>query len=342
MTKRELVKRTLEFKNIDGRVPLDLWTLPWAETHYPEAMKELREQYTGFDIVQYPDSEKFYKTPLIAKGNPYEKGRYRDEWGVEFENVHAGIIGEVKNPIVPEEDEDWEDLSRVHIPEELLTIDVDRINAYCASTDRFVLSSDLVRCFERLQFIRGTENLFCDIALENEGMLKMLNTIHEFNCRLFELWGQTDVDGLFMMDDWGTQKSLLINGNFWRKHFKPLYKEYVEIAHHHGKKIFFHSDGYTLDIIPDLIEIGVDAVNLQIFCIGVEKLEQFRGKITFWGEMDRQHKLVTGTPDDIRAGVKQVYDTLWADGGVIGQCEFGVGANPDQVKELYKTWSEIR
>lgn len=227
-------------------------------------------------------------------------------------------------------------------PGGLLTIDVDAINAFCASTDRFVLSSDLVRTFERLQFMRGTEELFCDIAVENPGMLKMLDRIHEFNCKLFELWGSTNVDGLFMMDDWGTQRSLLINPAQWRKFFKPLYREYAEIAHRHGKKLFFHSDGNTLEIIPDLIEIGFDAVNLQIFCIGVENLAPFKGKITFWGEMDRQHKLATGTPEEIDQAVRTVYNTLWNDGGVIGQCEFGAGADPALVSHLYAAWSSIR
>lgn len=342
MTSRELVKLTLEFKNTGGRVPVDLWTLPWAETHYPKELKELRADYHNFDIVQFPDSKKIYKTPLITKGDMYAEGQFTDEWGVEWKSIHAGIVGEVKTPIVPAEDENWEDTSLVHFPEELLTIDVDAINAFCASTSQFVLSSDLVRTFERLQFIRGTENLFCDIALENKGMLKMLARIHDFNCRLFELWGTTDVDGLFMMDDWGTQRNLLINPEAWRKYFKPLYKEYAEIAHKHGKKLFFHSDGYTLEIIPDLIEIGFDAVNSQIFCMGIDKLARFKGQITFWGEMDRQHKLVSGTPKEIDDAVKEVFAALWADGGVIGQCEFGAGANPALVAQLYRAWGRVK
>lgn len=116
MTSRELVIHTLEFRNTD-RVPLDLWTLPWAETHYPEELAQLRRKYRGFDIVQYPDSEKHYAKPLITKGNQYETGTYIDEWGVEWKSIHAGIIGEVKNPIISPDDEDWEDTSRVHFPE---------------------------------------------------------------------------------------------------------------------------------------------------------------------------------------------------------------------------------
>ena len=56
-----------------------------------------------------------------------------------------------------------------------------------------------------------------------------------------------------------------------------------------------HSDGNILKIYPQLIELGLDAINSQIFCMGVENLEPFAGKITFWGEMDRQHLLVNGS-----------------------------------------------
>ncbi len=69
-----------------------------------------------------------------------------------------------------------------------------------------------------------------------------------------------------------------------------------EIAHAAGKKLFMHSDGHILAIYPDLVEIGIDAVNSQIFCMGVEKLAPFAGRITFWGEIDRQHLLAHATP----------------------------------------------
>ncbi len=61
-----------------------------------------------------------------------------------------------------------------------------------------------------------------------------------------------------------------------------------------------HSDGYTFRIFPDLIDLGLDAFNTQIFCMGVDKLEQFKGKITFWGEIDRQHLLVDASPEEVK------------------------------------------
>jgi hypothetical protein len=339
MTSRELVKKTVEFKNHEGIVPRDLWTLPWAEIYHGEELRQILADYSP-DIVQVPDSHKRYAKKPIGYGSVYELGTSMDEWGVIWKNIQRGLVGEVKEPIVPPEDEDWTDISRVHFPEELLTLDVDQVNAFCASTDRFVLSSDLARPFERMQFLRGTENYYCDLALRSKGMLDVLEQVHDFYCRMLELWCRTDVDGLFAMDDWGTQNSLLIDPAQWVEVFKPKYRDYADIAHRHGKKLFFHSDGNTLDIIPHLIDIGVDAANLQIFCIGVKNIAQFKGRITFWGEMDRQHLLPHGTPREIDEAVRSVRSAVWSNGGAIAQCEFGAGANPANVRQLYRSWAE--
>ena len=342
MTSRELVTRTLEFRNSTGRVPRDLWLLPWAEQNYGAELKAILRDFPP-DIVQVPESVKSYAKQPAWQGNAYEPGTYKDEWGVIWKIAARGHLGEVKDPIVGADDENWADLSRVHFPEELLTIDTDRIDAFCEATEQFVVASDLARPFERMHFIRGAENYFIDLALENEGMLAMLARVHDFNCRLLEVWAGTKVDALFAMDDWGTQRSLLINPDLWRKVFKPLYKDYVDIARRNGKKIFFHSDGYTLDIVEDLTGIGFDAVNLQIFAIGIGRLARFKGRITFWGELDRQHLLPKGSREDIETAVRSVYETLWdtGRGGAIAQCEFGPGANPANIISMFETWDML-
>ena len=156
------------------------------------------------------------------------------------------------------------------------------------------------------------------------------------------LWACSEVDALNFMDDWGSQRALLISPRQWREIFKPLYREYVEIAHRHGKYIFMHSDGYIADIIPDLVELGVDALNSQVFCMGVEELgSRFGGKITFWGEIDRQHLLPEATPAEIVEAVRRAHAAFWRDGGAIAQCEFGAGARPENVLQVFETWDKL-
>ena len=277
----------------------------------------------------------------VQKGSSTEIGEYVDEWGCIFTNVQRGIIGEVKTPIISPDDDEWEDTSRIVIPEHLLSFDIKQVNEYCAASEKFLLAGCCPRPFEQLQFIRGTENLYMDLITHPDGMIDFMNKMHDFYCRLVTKWAQTDVDGIQFMDDWGSQRSLLINPSIWRELFKPMYRDYINIAHKYGKKAFMHSDGYILEIIPDLIELGLDAVNSQIFCMGIENLAPFLGKITFWGEMDRQHILPHGSVNDVEKAVKEVYDTLWNNGGCIAQCEYGPGCRAENVEALYDTWDKL-
>lgn len=335
MTSRELVYKTLEFKNETNNVPRHLWVLPWAANTYPNELAEIKNDFPD-DILQGPYTT--YSETVETYGIPCEIGEYSDEWGCKYVNIQRGIAGEVKEPLIDPEDEDWEDTGRVHIPEEALSFDIELVNKSCKETDKFVIAGACPNPFERLQYIRGTEQLYIDLMLKPQGMLDFIAKMHDFYKRLMEKWAKTDVDALLFMDDWGSQNSLLINPTVWVDIFKPMYKDYIDIAHKHGKKIFMHSDGNTLEIFPHLIEMGLDAINSQIFCIGIDKLEQYKGKITFWGEIDRQHLLPNGTVKDIDDAVKYVREKLWSNGGCIAQCEFGPGAKPLNVYEIFKAW----
>ncbi len=333
MTSRELVKATLEFRNTTGIVPKQLWALPWAYNNHADALQKINEDFpadmTGCAGVKYAEHAK-------TVGDAYTVGTHIDAWGAVFDNIQTGVIGEVKHPVI----EDWDDTSKVHFPREWLSFDIDSVNAGCRNTDKFVTGDCCPRPFEQTQFLRGTENLYMDLVEKPAGMFKFLEQMHEFYCELVTKWCQTEVDGIGFMDDWGSQNSLLIHPKTWAEIFKPMYKDYIDIAHKHGKKTFMHSDGNTLSIIPHLIELGLDAFNTQIFCIGVENLAEFKGKITFWGEIDRQHLLPYGTLSDIENAVNLVRDTLWDNGGCIAQCEFGAGAKPENVRRVFETWAK--
>jgi hypothetical protein len=330
----ELVEKALSCDLGDNRVPRHLWTLPWARIHHGERLQQIQTEYPD-DIVHCP---LFYiEEPMVA-GDPYNGKPYTDEWGATFTSIHPGIVGEVKEPFIS----DWEDLFELRLPREKLTVDRDKVDAYCKSTDKYVITDCLARPFERYQFMRTSEQTYYDLAEQSEGFFELLNRIHDFFVQEIEVWAKTAVQGLWIMDDWGAQTSLLISPDQWRRIFKPLYSEYVDIAHSNGKKLFMHSDGYILDIIPDLIEIGVDALNSQIFCMGLDNLHKFRGKITFWGEIDRQHILADDPPEKVRDAVVQVKENIYYNGGVIAQCEFGPGAKPDNVETVFRTWNEIQ
>ena len=335
MTSRDLVNATLNFENKSGRVPRQMWTLPWAFDNEGEIVQKIQREFPD-DIVTAPA---VLKKPTIAKGDQYAVGEFSDEWGCKFTNIHKGVIGEVKEALVTEED--WSDWENIHIPIELLDFDIEEVNAFCKSTDKFVIAGCCPRPFEQLQFIRTTPEFYMDLMDPPKAMLDFMDKMFTFYCELLEKWAKTDVDALNFMDDWGSQNGLLINPKAWDRYFRPFYKEFIDIAHRNGKKTFMHSDGNTLAIYPRLIDLGLDAINSQLFCMGLDKLEEFKGKITFWGEIDRQHLLPNGTREDIIHAVKSVKEKLWDNGGCIAQCEFGPGAKGENVYTVFETWNQI-
>nr|MDD6335238.1 hypothetical protein [bacterium] len=133
MTSRQLVWDTLEGCNHTGRVPRQIWFLPWAGFHYPRQALQLRRDFPD-DILAAPVC---YGDAPRTVGNPYAAGYYIDEWGCRFENIQPGVIGEVKAPILAGED-GWQQAGRVHLPVEWLTFDRDAVNAFCAGKDRFI------------------------------------------------------------------------------------------------------------------------------------------------------------------------------------------------------------
>jgi len=333
MNSRQLVLQTLDF-NSPHRAPRDLWVLPWAKNNFPRQYQRIKARFPS-DFVSVKDK---YTKPPQKNGDPYQVGTFTDEWGCIFVNIQEGYIGEVQSPLVST----WDKWQTVSPPMEALTLDKVAVNAFCKKSERFVFGGCCPRPFERMQFLRGSQNLYIDLADPPVEFFELLDVVHQFYLKELELWAETDVDGLNFMDDWGSQYSLLINPQQWRKIFKPLYKDYIDIAHQAGKRIFMHSDGYIFDIYQDLIELGLDAFNSQLFIMDIEEIgKRFGGQITFWGEIDRQHLLPHGTTTQIAEAVQRIKDALYRNGGVIAQCEFGLGAKPENVAMVYEAWNEI-
>ncbi len=339
-TSREIVKRSLTFQSPE-RVPVDIWALPWATSRYPEEIRKLLKEYPNDTAVPPHPCGKAQR----VSGEPYVIGHSIDDWGCEFENLQDGVIGEVKFPMIKEPG-DWRLAAP---PEEMIPtgIDrqkaIDRVNAFCASTDKFVLTPVCPRPWERYQFLRGTENAMIDMLLREPGVDELLALIHNYYRRELEFWAETDVDALRFMDDWGSQQNLLIPPDIWRELFKPLYREYCDIARSSGKFTFMHSDGNIQSIYPDLVEVGVSALNSQIFCMDMDELARIaRGKLCFWGEIDRQHVLCNPDPEAGRRAVRLAAEKLWMpEGGCFCQFEIGPGCRLETAFAICEEWRLI-
>jgi hypothetical protein len=333
MTSRERVLKTLHHEKVD-RLPRHLWALPGVTIDRADEYKRLLDQYE-MDIVSAPY---IYGPSTRTKGRMCIDLEYTDVFGVEWKAQEYSVTGEVKKAPIA----DWEDLYKYSLPWELL----DNANIELAmnlkeKTDKFVVADTFIRPFERLQFLHTTVNTLMDLALEDENLIILLSKLHEFNLKELELWCKTDVDGIEFMDDWGSQKALLISPALWRKYFKPLYKQYVDMIHKAGKYAFMHSDGHITEIYDDLVEIGVDALNSQLFCMNIEELgEKYSGKITFWGEVDRQYLLPFGSADDVHRGVRRAAKALLShsDSGAVAQCEWGKIDKYENIDAVFSEW----
>lgn len=336
MTPRERVRRCLEFDHPD-RVPRETWLLPIAAREHGEAAIRAFLQRWPNDIDRPVVANP--KLAALTAGDPYAVGAYRDEWGCVFENVQTGVVGQVKHPPLA----DWSRLADLRPPAEALDFETDEVNRQCAASDKFMIAACCPRPFERIQFLRGTENVLLDIARNPPELAELLRIVHAFYCREIECWARTAVDGIQIMDDWGSQQSLLISPRKWRALFRPLYEDYARLAHAASKKLFMHSDGHIAAIYEDLIEVGIDALNSQLFCMDLADLgRRCRGRITFWGEIDRQHVLPADDPRLAHDAVRQVVEHLYTPaGGVIAQFELGAGARLENAEIVYQSWLEL-
>jgi hypothetical protein len=332
------MRKALRFEN-PARMPRDLWVLPWAAARYPAELAELQRRFPS-DLCRAPD---VYAPSSRRRGDMFACGEYTDEWGCVFENLQEGVIGEVKRPLLA----DWADRAAFRPPVETLPQNVAAarrtVNAFCAQTDRFVTGACCPRPWERYQFLRGSENSMVDSMVPGEGLSTLLREIHAFYLRELEFWVTTDVDAITFMDDWGSQRQLLIPPVVWRDLFKPIYKDYCDLAHAHGKFAFMHSDGHIAEVYEDLVEIGVDALNSQLFVMDIAELgRRYKGRITFWGEMDRQHVLAATEPQIGRDAVRQVARHLFDErGGVIAQLELGPGGNSAVALAVFEEWAQV-
>lgn len=337
MDSRERVFRALEFRNPD-RIPIDLWTLPATKNKYGKEFEDILLAHER-DIISLVGPFDMGFTPAY-----YQRGTFMDPWGSVWTNINPGVIGEVKNPVI----DDYGKLSGYCAPTEKFLAEWEqnkpnlKNQISCAREKGKFIIGGWISVFERLQFLRGTEELFCDIALGETPMFQMIEIMMGYMHAYLDSWLEMDIDGVAFGDDWGTQISLLISPGRWKEIFKPLYRELMEKIKKAGKKIFFHSDGYIFDLYPELIDLGVDAVNSQIWCMGVEKVaDAYAGKITFWGEISRQNTLPAGTPEDVKKSADMMKKYLYVNGGgLIGQSEVGGDVPLENITAVLEAWND--
>lgn len=279
MTPREIVSKTIRFEGAD-RIPYTL-----------------AEEY-GSDFAQ-------------AGMDPSPDARPKsgvDEWGCVWHNIGVSNLGEVKDPPL----KDWSDWGKLSVPDirepkrwEGLARARDRAG------DKFLLASG-VSLYERAHFVRGLENAWVDIHTAPAELGRLIDVLVDMNLYAIERYSEAGVDGYIWCDDWGLQNRLMISPESWREIWKPRYRRVYQAAQEAGLLTFLHSCGDISSILEDLIEIGLDVIQMdQQENMGLEALGQrFGGRITFWCPVDIQATMVRGSLDEIRQYCRKLVAAL--------------------------------
>ena len=153
------------------------------------------------------------------------------------------------------------------------------------------------------------------------------------------------IDVFTFWDDVATQQGWMISPQQYVELIKPRQKRLFEaIKARTDAKLFYHGCGAVFELIPHLIEIGVDIVNpVQVSAEGMDtkRLKAAYGRdVTFWGGgVDTQHVLPFGTPDEVRDEVKRRIDDLAPGGGFVFATVHNIQAfvPPENIEAAFET-----
>ena len=211
--------------------------------------------------------------------------------------------------------EDAEDLDFFEWPDPEKYIDVEecRRRVEAAPKDKVRLAMCWSAHFQDTCASFGMETALMNMLANPEIYQAVDEKIVNFYLRAKEIFFEATkgkLDAVLIGNDMGSQRGLMLSPQCVRDFVIPGCRKLVEQAHSYGLKVIYHSCGSIVDVIPDLIEAGVDVVHpIQALAAGMEPenlKERFGGRISFCGGVDTQDLLVNGTPQMVREKVREL------------------------------------
>lgn len=314
MNSRELSIRALEFKKPE-RIPLFLSMTPWRS----DIVGGMFFPNWGFKVPKgwpvLPRSPSSYIQQWIRKDAFY----LMDEFGSIWYNPGNDTIGQVVNPRALSS---WDKLKTMRMPKKIdkgrwwLTKFLFRTfgrNKYKLGTlDNFF--------YERMHFLRGFNNIVKDIKRQTEKVKELAEKLADWYCWLVDKWAALGAHGIIATDDWGTNHSPFISPRDFDEIFKPAYQTVTERIHDHGMHFMLHSCGQIYELIPSLIESGVDCLQLDTpRFVGLKRLAEFKGKMAYMCVAGIADIIPNRTPREVQAEVVRIIKHLGRfNGGLLG------------------------
>ncbi len=342
MTSRERVKRAMSFQAPD-KVPVQFYYAPVGYYEHGEKLNDLYARLPG-------DFGPFERMAIPAPAeNEYDtQGSFhafrRDEWGTLKEYRIFGIAGmPVKYPLA-----DIGNLESYVFPP-APALSGPEFEKQCqrvaSHQEQYYFLQGAGSLFERLVALRPEADVLCDIALNEPGINRLADKITEYNSNFVSLAVNTGADGISFGDDYGTERSLVMNPVTWRSFIKPRLKELFLPAVKAGLNIHFHSCGQISAVIEDLREIGVTSIWPQL---PAYNMEEFAKRCRSIGlavaiHTDRANTMTHGTPQDVRELVMREYEVFqMAQGGAWFYIEADNGFPFENLETLVRTIQELR
>ena len=201
-------------------------------------------------------------------------------------------------PPDPDAFTDWdkaaEDIQRAH----------DEGRSYTGGTDHGGI-------FLRLTYLRSYREFMMDVVEDPPELAQLVKIVEDFWMEIARRWVDLGADQISFGDDLGLQDRLPMSPVAWRRVIKPPYQRIMSYCRSRGAHVYLHTDGYIVDIIPDLIECGVSTLNPQELVNGLGNLEELaKGKAYIDLDIDRQHITPYGTPEEIDTHILNCIKTL--------------------------------
>jgi len=312
-SKRELIIDALNHK--EGAVPHQIrYTLVYADMiskaqGKPVDLEALFDNYIFFN--------KYKKNSVV------EPGIELDLFGIKWDkrNDDGGDIGvPFDPPIVSAElkpDGSFYDYAMPKPNLEFACSQVRKLED--EGDDKFRMFGITVLMYERAWCLRGMENVLTDFLCEPDFTHYLLDRITDHHLALLDAVLDNDYEAIYLGDDWGSQKALIMGAETWRKFIGPCVRKLVQKAKSKGKYVFLHSCGNNWDIIGDWIDMGIDCYEtVQPEVYDLKKLKHEFGKdITFYGAISNQQFLPHASAAEVKAHCLELLKYMAVDGGYI-------------------------
>jgi uroporphyrinogen decarboxylase len=186
--------------------------------------------------------------------------------------------------------------------------------------DSFLEASIGFSLFERAWTLAGMEKVLLSFVDNPAFIETLLDRLTDWLIKCVRKFSAfNDINAIHFGDDWGQQHGLIMGPVCWRKYLKPRLAEIYGEVKKHNKYVSIHSCGDIQEILPDLIEIGLNIFNpFQPEVMDVNKMKElYGGRLTFFGGISLQKTLSFGTPEDVKAEVLDRIEKIGKNGGYI-------------------------